>query len=259
MNNLPAGITEEKLLKGLSQADVNPTGLSVIACQQPQDTSGEVWFSDAQACNNGAAKIQQSKDKIGLGSAQIVGASYIQTPGGDDIFAGDISKPASTPGGTPSGTPGNTPGADVIPTGTSATPGNTPKPAPQATPTPGAGTRYTDGTGMTPGQNNPTPQPLTGAATAEIKSTPMSSGNMKMPQVGQMHQFSKLPALGSQPKPAVVQQEIIQEQPQETIEERKARLEARRDALLKKKKDEEALKNAAEEQKQEDPNMRRTW
>lgn len=82
---------------------------------------------------------------------------------------------------------------------------------------------------------------------------------MKMPQVGQMHQFSKLPALGSQPKPAVIQQEIVTEQPQESIEERKARLEARRDALLKKKKEEEALKAAAEEQKQEDPNMRRTW
>jgi len=93
------------LLKGLSQAGVNPTGLSVIACLQPQDTSGEVWFSDAQDCNDGAVNIHQSKDKIGLGSAQIVGASYIQTPGGDDIFAGDISKPASTPGGTPGNDP----------------------------------------------------------------------------------------------------------------------------------------------------------
>lgn len=177
----------------------------MIACLQPQDTSGEVWFSDPQSCNDGASKIQQSKDKIGLGSAQIIGASYIQTPGGDDIFAGDISKPAATPGGTP----GNTPGADVIPSGKSATPGNTPKPAPQATP--GQGTRYTDGTGMTPGQNNPTPQPLPGAATSQIKSTPQASANMKMPKVGQMHEFSKLPALGSQPKPAVIQQEIVQE------------------------------------------------
>lgn len=75
-----------------------------------------------------------------------------------------------------------------------------------------------------------------------------------------MKEYAKLPALGSQPKPAaVVQQEIIQEPQQESVEERKARLEARRDALLKKKKEEEDLKAAEEEQKQEDPNMRRTW
>ena len=64
-----------------------------------------------------------------------------------------------------------------------------------------------------------------------------------MPQVGQMHQYAKLPALGSvKPAQASAVTEIIQEPQQESVEERKARLEARRDALLKKKAEEEKKK-----------------
>merc|ERR1712151_101490 len=112
---------------------------------------------------------------------------------------------------------------------------------------------------MTPGLANPTPQPLPGAASAQVKkATVKASENIKMPQVGQMHQFAKLPALGSQPKAAPIQQEIMMDaQPQETLEERKLRLEARRDALLKKKKEEEETKQ--QEQQQQESTMRRTW
>ena len=68
-----------------------------------------------------------------------------------------------------------------------------------------------------------------------------------------MHTFAKLPALGSQaPKQTVPQAEIIQEPKQESIEERKARLEARRDALLKKKAEEEKKKLAGQEEEKKE-------
>ena len=68
-----------------------------------------------------------------------------------------------------------------------------------------------------------------------------------------MHSFAKLPALGSQPpKQTVPQTEIIEEPKQESIEERKARLEARRDALLKKKAEEEKKKQAGQEEEKKE-------